>query len=53
VGDEDDRAVVALEGRLELCDGLQVEMVGRLVEDEGVHAARGEERERRAAPLAR
>ena len=38
VGDEEQGAVVAVEGGLELLDGGQVEVVGRLVEHEAVHA---------------
>ena len=39
VGDDDERAVVRLQRRLELLDRLQVEVVRRLVEDEAVDAA--------------
>ena len=40
VGDEDDRAGEGGQGLLELLDRRQVEMVGRLVEHEAVHAPR-------------
>ena len=52
VRDEQHRAVVAGERALELLDRLDVEMVRRLVEDEAVDAARGEQREHRARALA-
>src|SRR5207244_6306797 len=52
VGDEEDRAVEARERRLELLDGRHVEVVRRLVEEQGVDAARGEMRQRRASALA-
>src|SRR5256885_6053787 len=45
VGDEDDGAGVAGERGLELLDRWEVEMVRRLVEDEAVDAARGEQRQ--------
>ena len=38
VGDEDDRALERVQRLLELLDGGQVEMVGRLVEHEAVDA---------------
>ena len=38
VGHEQERAVEGLEGRLELLDGLEVEVVGGLVEHEAVDA---------------
>ena len=47
--DEQHRPVVAGERALELLDRLDVEVVRRLVEDEAVDAARGEERETRRA----
>ncbi len=53
VRDEQQRAVVGVEGRLELLDRGQVEVVGRLVEHEAVDAAGAEQRERRARALAR
>ena len=45
--------VVGLERRLELLDRLEVEVVRRLVEDEAVHAAGREQRERGPRALAR
>jgi len=51
VRDEDQRSVEHAQRALELLDRGQVEMVRRLVEDEAVHAARLQQRERRAAPL--
>ena len=53
VSDQDRGALVALERELELLDRLQVEVVRRLVEDQSVHAAGGEEGDRRPAALAR
>ena len=53
MGDEDHGAVVAGEAALELLDRLDVEVVRRLVEDEAVDAAGGEEREPGARALAR
>ena len=53
MGDEDERARVALERELELLDRLQVEMVRRLIEHERVRALRREQGEHRARPLAR
>ena len=50
---EQHRAVVAGERALELLDRLDVEVVRRLVEDEAVDAARGEQREHGARALAR
>ena len=51
--DDDERAVVRLQRRLELLDRLQVEVVRRLVEDEAVDPARSQLRELRPRPLAR
>ena len=53
VGDDDEGAVVAAERLLELLDRLEVEVVGRLVEDEQVHPARLELGQVRSRPLAR
>jgi hypothetical protein len=39
VGDQQEGAWVAVEGRFKLLDRGQVEVVGRLVEDQQVHAA--------------
>src|SRR3954451_12397649 len=49
---DDDRAVEVGERELELLDRLEVEVVGRLVEDEAVDAPRRDERELGARPLA-
>ena len=51
--DEDHSSVVAGEAALELLDRLDVEVVRRLVEDEAVDAAGGQEREAGAGALAR
>ena len=51
--DDDERAVVARERLLELLDRLEVEMVGRLVEDEEVDAGRLQLGQVRARALAR
>jgi hypothetical protein len=53
VCDEHDRAVECVEGALQLVDRRKVEMVRRLVEDQAVDAASGEERDERARALAR
>src|SRR5690606_8340786 len=53
VGDQQQRALVALERLLQLLDRGQVEVVRRLVEDEDVHAAGLQQREGRAGALAR
>ena len=53
VRDEDDRAAVAVQRPLELLHGPEVEVVGRLVEDEQVHAPCLQLGEVRARPLAR
>ena len=50
--DEQQGAVVGVERLLELLDGRQVEVVGRLVEDEEVDAARLEQGHRGPGPLA-
>ena len=52
MGDQDDRAVEVLEGFFELFDGRQIEVVGGLVEDEGVDAARLEQGEGGAGAFA-
>jgi hypothetical protein len=52
VGHQEQRAVVEVEGSLELFDRGQVEMVRRLVEDETVHALGREPREHRTSPFA-
>ena len=51
MGDDDERAVVVGEGRLELLDRLEVEVVGRLVEDEELTPRRRELGELCARPL--
>src|SRR5207253_9783315 len=51
VRDEQAGAVVRCECALQLLDRLDVEVVGRLVEDETVDAPRGEERESGASAL--
>src|SRR5579884_3914935 len=53
VGDEQHRPVVAGERPLELLDRLDVEVVRRLVQDEAVDAARGDERQAGPRALAR
>src|SRR5437763_15708410 len=53
VRDEDDRARVAVERGLQLLDRRQVEVVGRLVQDEAVHATGCEQGELGARALAR
>src|SRR3954451_3090406 len=52
MGDEQDRAGKRVECLLELLDGRQVEMVGRLVEDEQVDAARLQQGKRGTGALA-
>ena len=52
VGHQQEGAGVAVEGRFELLDGGQVEVVGRLVEDEQVHPAGLEQGQPGAGPLA-
>jgi hypothetical protein len=53
VRDDDERAVIRAEGRLELLDGLEIEMVRRLVEDEKVDSTCLQLREMRSRPLPR
>src|SRR3954454_17662095 len=53
VGDEKDGAGKVIERLLELLDGRQVEMVGRLIEDQQVDAAGLQQRECGAGALAR
>ena len=52
VGHGEDRAVEAVEGLLELLDGVQVEVVRRLVEHEEVRPAGHERRQREPPALA-
>ena len=52
MGHEQQRALEGVERLLELLDGRQVEVVGRLVEHEAVHALRGEAGEHRPGALA-
>ncbi len=53
MADDDERALVGFERAFELFDRLEVEVVGRLVEEQAVDAAGGEEGERGAGALAR
>ena len=53
VGDQQQRALVGVERRLQLLDGGQVEVVRRLVQDQQVDAPALEQRQRRAGALAR
>ena len=53
VGDQQQRARIAVQGGFELFDRGQVQVVGRLVEDEQVHPAGLQQRQRRAGALAR
>jgi len=52
VRDQHHRPLERVERTLQLLDCRDVEMVRRLVEDEAVDAARGEERDQRPRPLA-
>ena len=52
VGDEHHRAVEALDGRLEHLDGVDVEVVGRLVQHQAVRARAHEQQELEPRPLA-
>src|SRR5262249_57703931 len=52
MGDQEDRAGVVLERRLEELEGLDVEVVCRLVEDEDVRGTGEEAREEQPVPLA-
>ena len=53
MGDQHEGALEGGEGRLELLDGLEVEVVGGLVEHQAVDAAGHEQGQERAAALAR
>ncbi len=53
VRDQDERAAVGGEGLLELFDGFDVEVVGRLIKDEEVHAAGLQQGQPGPGPLAR
>ena len=53
MGDEDDRALVAFERRLELFDRLEVKMIRRLVEHEPVRALSREQSKPGSRPLPR
>ena len=52
MGDEQQRAGECTQGVLERLAALEVEVVGRLVEDQDVGAAADEDRQREPAPLA-
>ena len=52
VGDQEEGALVGVEGRLQLFDGRQVEVVGRLVEDEQVDAPALQQRQCSACAFA-
>ena len=39
MGDQQQRTVIAVQGLLELLDGGQIQMIGRFVEHQHVHAA--------------
>ncbi|BFO17408.1 hypothetical protein SHKM778_37960 [Streptomyces sp. KM77-8] len=53
VGDEEEGALVGVEGGFELFDGRQVQVVGRLVEDQQVDASALEEGQRGSRAFAR
>ena len=53
VGDQQQRAVIAVEGFLELFDGGQVKVVGGLVQHEQVHAAGLQQRQGCPGPFSR